>query len=230
VRCTSPRGLFITSNKEEVLNVNEKIAVHCRTKEEWDRVMATIPKTRHGTFTWCTTYPCIGLVNMKNPETIGTQSRKWYSNRGHTIISAAEYLNEGGKDVSEFKVGDRVECINSGKIGGYSAPSNLTLGSVYTIKEIIGVFLELNELGDTATPRKERFKLANKTQTTKENKMNKSIESVFAEDKVKDGNLVQRYFGTEIAENFTGEFTLAAHKEAYLKEAKKREKADKEDK
>jgi hypothetical protein len=215
---------------KEVLNVEDKIAVLLNSESEWDKVFAAIPEDRRGTFRWSNSYPCMGLYQEKNPNQIGTQTESYYRQKGYKIISAAEYLNEGGKDVSEFKVGDRVECINSGKIGGYSAPSNLTLGSVYTIKEIIGVFLELNELGDTATPRKERFKLANKTQTTKENKMNKSIESVFAEDKVKDGNLVQRYFGTEIAENFTGEFTLAAHKEAYLKEARKREKADKEDK
>lgn len=51
--------------------------------------------------------------------------------------------------------------------------------------------------------------------------MNKSIVALY--DKTADAVLVDKHFGKEIAETFTGQIILSANKEAYLTEAKRRE-------
>lgn len=129
--------------------------------------------------------------------------------------------------MKEFKVGDRLECIAEKGVG----PSyDLILGDIYIVRKVfddgcIGIS------GTSGGYHGHRFKLANsatKPKATKENNMNTSIESVFEKDTVKDGNLVQKHFGSEIAEDFTGALNLQLHKENYLTEAKRREKAEKE--
>ena len=87
--------------------MKEKIAVLLKCESEWDKVFATIPENRRGTFTWSRSYPCMALHQKDNPNKIGTQTESWYRDSGYTIISAAVYLKEG--EVEEFGVGDRVE-------------------------------------------------------------------------------------------------------------------------
>lgn len=58
----------------------------------------------------------------------------------------------------------------------------------------------------------------------KENsKMNKSISKVLKKNTMEEGELVNKWFGDEIAENFTGQLILEDYKELYLAEANRRE-------
>ncbi len=51
--------------------------------------------------------------------------------------------------------------------------------------------------------------------------MNKVIAEMY--ETTKDAVLVDKYFGNEICQNFSGKMLLSDHKEAYLVEAKRRE-------
>jgi hypothetical protein len=57
---------------------------------------------------------------------------------------------------------------------------------------------------------------------------NKTIEELFAENQSKDEKLMQKHFGREIQESFTGKLLLEQNKAAYLEEARSRENAEKE--
>ena len=92
--------------------------------------------------------------------------------------------------MNEFKVGDKVECIETEK----DYPK-IKIGNIYTIKYESNKgkgWLGFEESGDknTGWP-KSWFRLTTKTKTTKENKMNKNISEVF--DKTKDALLVEKH-------------------------------------
>jgi hypothetical protein len=60
-----------------------------------------------------------------------------------------------------------------------------------------------------------------------EDTMNKTIEKIFAKKPSEDEKLMQKYFGKEIPDNFTGELILEERKLEYLQEAKRLEAAEK---
>jgi hypothetical protein len=134
-----------------------------------------------------------------------------------------EYLNEGGKDVSEFKEGDRVKVNNK-------AASNIGEEGVITKIYDNGDRFEL-ELDIGSRPSYYSYKLdklSTKTQTTKENNMNKNISEVF--DKTKDALLVEKHLGGQIGPNFIDGLILLDKKVEVLAEAKRLEKEEKEGK
>jgi hypothetical protein len=82
----------------------EKIAVHCKTEEEYDAVV--YKRGRGNCGGWLTKGDdnkyeggvCLSAIDDS------WCNRDYYESRGYTIIPASEYLEETG----EFKVGDRV--------------------------------------------------------------------------------------------------------------------------
>ena len=95
--------------------MEDKIAVHCKTEEEWNRVVSKLGPKLTGSYPWKSSRSdaCIS-TDGSGYGGIGLQTEE-----GYTIISAADYLKEG--EVEEFKKGDRVELTEvkgSLKIGG----------------------------------------------------------------------------------------------------------------
>lgn len=127
-----------------------------------------------------------------------------------------EYLKEG----EEFKVGDRVECIESDrgveKGTTYIVTSTHKGGTGLPCIKIDGEGLEYT--GFLC----KNFKLSNQsTKTTnKEETMDKNIAEVYGEDKAKDANLVQKHFGSGNNQGFIHGLTMKMFKKEILAEAK----------
>ena len=216
--------------------MGKKIAVHCPTRELWNKVQI---KAFSSGKEWSSCgkkmldfwfddaeETCINMYT----GCLERHNRGYYRGEGYTIISAAGYLKEG--EVEEFKVGDKVECVDE------SDGTIVQKGDVYTITgildngkiEISGFKHSSNETMDYRWGA-ERFKLANsatktKTKTIKENnmKINSSVRTVFAEEDKAPFDLVekmQNVFGGEIKEDFTGAMILRNNKEEYLAEIKR---------
>jgi hypothetical protein len=236
----------------------DKIAVRCKTRAEWDKVQRKVFKTG---MRWSTNPKpvlsenfasgiMIGLPDNVIHDRLTASSGDYYHANHYTIISAQEYLSEGGKDVnigdwdmgvsnvSEFKKGARVECIK---------PINMIgKGDHGTICEIVegttcsmGVEWDNNISGHDCVgtakygygywmiPNQIKL-ISTKTQTTKENNMNKNISDVF--DKTKEALLVEKYLGAQIGNNFIDGLILLDKKVEVLAEAKRLEKEEKEGK
>ena len=188
--------------------MSEKIAVHCKTEELFDKVRmkANIGDGhRWGMFR---SESCINLG-------VGSQSVRWYQDADFTIISAEEYLKEGEV---EFKVGDRVRCIDSSGL-------DIHIAGTYIIHDIkfkpteIGLSLE-------GCPKDNyykscRFEVVNsQTKPKKENTMNKNI--VVAFPKTDDAVLVEEQLGSEIKEGFINGLVIKQYAKEILTEAKNR--------
>lgn len=151
--------------------MSEKIAVRCKTEEEWDKVRG---KHDGGSSTPNWTGPNAdpdcrkhGACIYVSGDESGYDARIDAERNGYTIISAQTYLREV-KDEVIFQAGDRVECIkHEGSRSGYDLELRY-----YIIDGFGGVnrsHLELKGLSKSKTFKKERFKLAtNKPTTTKE--------------------------------------------------------------
>ena len=207
--------------------MEEKIAVQCKTEKEWNMVKGkklTVTGWFKGGGNRCIS------VGKQIDGDCGQGYEDWYIKNDYTIISAADYLKEG--EVEEFKVGDEVEFIKGGLCGcedkEWWRREELLLGKTYTIYQ----------LSDKGNPKviqggfwhnKGHFELANKStksKTTKENNMNinSSIRKVFIEEDKAVFDLVekmQKVFGGEIAENFTGAMILRDNKKQYTDEIKR---------
>jgi hypothetical protein len=156
----------------------------------------------------------------------------FYSGHRHIF---KEYLNEGGKDVSEFKVGDRVECIKPvNKIG--KGDHGTICALVESGSNSIGVEWDnrisshdcsgsaKNLHGYWMIPNQIKL-ITTKTQTTKENNMNvnSTVAKVFKD--VDDAILVTKYLGGEYEEgNHRAYLDLKANDKLVLAEAKRIEK------
>jgi hypothetical protein len=114
-----------------VIKLSEKIAVQCETEEDRAKVMS---KAYSDGYSWQNgakkeaaevlrkESPFLGLPWRKDETCLVNMNKDLALKDGYIIIPAAEYLKE-----EEFKVGDRVECING---------TWLTLGSIYTINGV----------------------------------------------------------------------------------------------
>jgi hypothetical protein len=162
----------------------------------------------------------------------------FYSGHRHIF---KEYLNEGGKDVSEFKVGDRVETIKS--YSGVKANQQGTIKAFYPDEtKNPGIEFDIPFDGHSCSGQCEEgrghwvpasnLKLINrstKTQTTKENNMNvnSTVAKVFKD--VDDAILVTKYLGGEYEEgNHRAYLDLKANDKLVLAEAKRIEKEEKD--
>ena len=187
--------------------MSEKIAVHCKTMEEWGKVLIKIDKVNT---MWKKAFndykdSCI------NPADPATCDKTYYIREGYTIISAEEYLKEEG-----FKVGDRVECINA---LGISALNEGDINIITCLDKQDGESY-VGFKGNTSSSANylsTRFVLVNKREDTnrctdiinqalhnitKEETMtiNDNVLEVFKEDAVMAGKVAKRFgtqYGTE---------------------------------
>lgn len=151
----------------------KKIAVHCKTQEEWKAAKAKcglVPEVDCGEKDFADTenQPCIILDKLD-------WNRKFFFDRdemyGHySLIPASEYLSEWEQveDVEtlwEFKVGDSVEVVEGSEDYGYFG---LTLRKAYTVREANPTHIKLN--GSKLSYFKERFELIKPNKTIREEK------------------------------------------------------------
>ena len=144
-----------------------------------------------------------------------------------------EYLNEGGKDVSEFKKGDKVECVNTNSYGKYDAQNlekdGIQVGNLYIVNAILSTNY-IGFKGSTYCHHPSNFKLATtKTQTTKENNMNISdnILTVFEDSATTAGKVAKR-FGSEYGDTTRDLLALKRDKKDLLAIIKDEEEAEKD--
>ena len=126
-------------------------------------------------------------------------------------------------------IGNQVECIND------RDTKKLCGGGIYTIDETRyerGVLeLHFEELSGRNWYKADRFILDGATQTTNTkgvNIMNNAISKVFGADGYDTTVEMNREFGNEIPDNFTGELAFTKNKKAYVDELAKR-KTDRAD-
>jgi hypothetical protein len=219
--------------------MSEKIAVHCKTEEEWTKSMIKAGADKRG-WTW------YGAKNKSEHYYVIPSEKDW--KRGHSlegdeaIISAEDYLKEGENEV--FKVGDRVECIDDGTFNSCeNYDKSVVKGNIYTVSKLYGVDrCELKETGNY-TPFFGRFKLAaeethdhisdaltygmgmrqvNINDIYKEETMRKSIEDNF--EKTKEANLVEAELpGSKLTE-FVNDHLVKIYSKEILAEAKRLKK------
>jgi hypothetical protein len=183
--------------------VEDKIAVHCKTKEEWDAVVEKTDKKWH---------PDVKIIPSKpgNCLAVGDiylywDSKESYQHENYKIISAQEYLNEGGKDVSEE--------IDQEKLCEFCRDH-------YDMSE------SWHCEGMKCEDATERYLEDNPHIKLKENNMNKNISDVF--DKTKEALLVEKHLGAQIGNNFIDGLILLDKKAEVLAEAKRLEKEEKD--
>lgn len=203
--------------------MSEKIAVHCPTKELWDKVEDKAIRegkqwsSGHREPDYWGYYKdniCISLASTY--LMYGIKTGGCYEKEGYTIISAKDYLKEGGEEV-EFKVGDRVECIvmaEDSQDRGRQIRSDILVGSIRTISRLVSTYREPHIAFDEGiyVHPSNLFKLANnQTKIIKEEKgeekmkkviINEIVDAVF--DKKEDMKLVQEQLGSEIEIMFEG--------------------------
>jgi len=172
--------------------VSEKIAVHCPTRDLWDRVQIKLYGGIEYTYWECHgTNACVSLNKS------GTSRRSSYRSWGYTIISAEDYLME--EDNVKFKVGDRVVGIDiehgsyipfCGVEGIITSASNITSIPLFTVEWDNGKKKEMYG---------KRFKLAtsNQTKTTKEETMNINDNVLEVFENSKDAKKVAQRFGDQ---------------------------------
>ena len=206
--------------------MGKKIAVHCPTRELWNKVQI---KAFSSGKEWSSygkktldfwhddaEETCINMYS----GCLERHNRGYYSGKGYTIISAADYLKEG--EVEEFKVGDRVRYTGNGMVGHFQK------NEIYTVSRSWSKYLRVSELearnADHSEYKSNFIKLTNKSKENKDMNINSSIRTVFVEEDKADFDLVekmQKIFGGEIKEDFTGAMILRNNKEEYLAEIKR---------
>lgn len=211
----------------------ERIYVHCKTKELWRKV------ERHaveGGVLWCNhkkTNDEWYTYGNNSVIVIGCSMAycdvDYYTEK--KIITAEEYLKEGGENVSEFKVGDRVEVIEdytSACIGMKGVLIKPT-GREWVI-EFDDWFLGEHNCGGQVKNRhgyyvgRNYIKLINKGGKTMSLNINSTIRKVFAGAEFEQVEKMQHHFGNEIQENFSGEIFLKANKKKFEDEIVRLEK------
>ena len=120
--------------------MEEKIAVHCKSKKEWHDVEEE--SFRRGiSWTlgpehkiWWSLDKCL----IVSGRCLSHADIRFCKSEGCTIISAQEYLQEG--EIEEFKVGDKVEFIKGDMCGNEAKEwwrsEDLKLGNIYTISRV----------------------------------------------------------------------------------------------
>lgn len=153
----------------------EKIVVHCRTKEQWDKV-----RGKH-LGDWWDEGRCVCIQ-----DNCYTHSHiSFFQKEGYKIISASEFL---GKEEPMFKVGDEAEVI--------IAHNNYSVGAIKTIRSISrldeGVVYVADNNGHIMNINKIKLVKPSKA-TLKEEEMNTLLEKVLSESKVREGKLVEKH-------------------------------------
>lgn len=174
-------GHFNIKKKGGEDKLGEKIAVHCKTKEEWEGVREKMGYP----VKLCAWGAVSASENNKDDLCIyipgaGFDHKTHALRNGYTIIPASEYLGE-------FQVGDRVECISIDEING-SVWNHASLGEIYTVKRVNNDSLALDGYG--GCPKKKRFKKI----STNQPKTTKKEASIMSEANVKIGSIFLEVF------------------------------------
>lgn len=211
--------------------MSEKIAVHCRTKEEAEKICRKIG-TKNSLSDWSKNTSCIDTTGSY----LTFHERVWFKNNSLSfkIIPASEYLAEKGE--SMFKVGDEVEVIKERNRPEAFGKKGI-VRDIDSKKYECGIeFYEnvdghnLGNYGNTCPDgygwyfNKKQIKLVNKsTKPVKEEGtmgIRNSVANVF-HDNTKNANIVDRHAKTMgfDTDNLAAELVMEANKDAVLKTA-----------
>jgi hypothetical protein len=193
----------------------EKIAVHCKTREDWGNVQREMLRQGYcwGSRDKKVMYPSQELpycIAVPKGDTGGMQKspRAYWEEEGYKIIPASEYLV-----TEEFKVGDRVEIAGHSNID----TSGEYLGKTGTIRTVDKSDCEhpyqvsIDESVGIIWFSKVKV-LTNQPKTTKkeESKRNEIIKDVFEEESSKVAQVINDEYGDEVSNTFGASPKLGA--------------------
>lgn len=182
----------------------QKIAVHCKTQEEWDRVCERMERSRYKSAWELYRNDGDGCINVDEDGTFSP--KKYYEEEGFKIISAQEYLGEekGGHkpDASGYLMSTHNE------IGGDWVKNNFQLRTDYS--------------GTFGISRK--WIVIN----TKEEDMNNVIAEVYKDKTYEEVVMVNKYFGDKVADNHFGKILLETHEAEVFDRAEELKKEEEE--
>lgn len=225
----------------------EKIAIHCETKELWNKVLEKY-NNDYGSDWWPFYHDhelprsndvrggsCISIDNRRG----GHCYREWYENRGYTIIPASEYL-KGGNEVDLFIPKELKKGIFEDVYKNLKSETTKTkrgslclVSLVYSNRNgIIECASQINCGGCLLhVDSKEGFinymEQSNKQIKEEVMNVNSTVAKVFKD--VDEAILVTQFMGTEYPEgNHRAFLTLKQYKKEVLAEAKRLEKEAKD--
>ncbi|HQP00506.1 MAG TPA: hypothetical protein PL042_07900, partial [Caldisericia bacterium] len=91
---------------------DQKVAIHCSTKEEWDKIVDLFPSNRSVKKNYWQNSVNNGKSDTINIDGYGWSPKKYYENEGYTIYPASDFLEE---ESFKFNIGDEIKA----KPGGY---------------------------------------------------------------------------------------------------------------
>ena len=91
---------------------DQKVAIHCSTKEEWDKIVDILPSGRSVEKIYWQNSVNYGKSDTINIEGYGLSPKKHFENTGYTIYPASDFLEE---KPFKFNIGDEIKA----KPGGY---------------------------------------------------------------------------------------------------------------
>jgi hypothetical protein len=91
---------------------DQKVAIHCSTKEEWDKIVDLFPSGRIVKKNHWQADVNYGKSDTINIDGCGWSPKKYYEDKGYTIYPASDFLEE---KPFKFNIGDEIKA----KPGGY---------------------------------------------------------------------------------------------------------------
>lgn len=91
---------------------DQKVVIHCSTKEEWDKIVDLLPSNRSVKKNCWQNSVNNGKSDTINIEGYGWSPKKHFENTGYTIYPASDFLEE---KPFKFNIGDEIKA----KPGGY---------------------------------------------------------------------------------------------------------------
>jgi hypothetical protein len=92
---------------------DQKVAIHCSTKEEWDKIVDLLPSNKNvKKFHWQDSV-INGKSDTINISSLGWSPKKHFEDKGCTIYPASDFLEE--EKPFKFNIGDEIKA----KPGGY---------------------------------------------------------------------------------------------------------------
>lgn len=189
---------------------SQKIAVHCKTQEEWDRMRVKL----FGRVDW--KYDSKFPYFPTDASSHCASEAKDYTKNGYKIISAQEYLGEEKSGltnhlVSHWKfdgIDDYISVSDKGTI--FRNEGSVTMWNRLLTEEEIATLTG--------------FILTN----TKEEDMNNVIAEVYKDKTYEEVVMVNKHFGNIVADNLFGHILLETHKDEVFAEAEAHKKEEEE--
>ena len=92
---------------------DQKVAIHCSTQEEWDKIVDLFPSDRSVEKIYWQANVNNGKSDTININGYGWSPKKHFENTGYTIYPASDFLEE--EKPFKFNIGDEIKA----KLGGY---------------------------------------------------------------------------------------------------------------